>query len=131
MAGATLTLTEASYPFGVTEANDTLFIYGTAAFSASPATYAAGGIAISWKGLASNKTSSAGDGTTSGTPFFARFTSVGGSGFVYVWNKSTEKLQIFTGAAAQSALTELTDGAAIPAGVSGDTIGFEARFKRF
>lgn len=131
MAGATVTLTEASYPFGITEANDTLIIYGTAAFSASPATYATGGIALSWATLSSNKTSSKGDGTNSGTPFFARFTSVGGSGFVYVWNKATETLQIFTGAAAQSALTELTNGAAIPAGVSGDVIGFEARFKRF
>lgn len=40
------------------------------------------------------------------------------------------KMQIFTGAAAQTALTELSSGA-LPAGVTGDTIGFAAVFNKF
>lgn len=40
------------------------------------------------------------------------------------------KMQIYTGAAAQTALTELSAGN-IPAGVSGDVIQFEAVFPRY
>ena len=40
------------------------------------------------------------------------------------------KMQVYTGAAAQTALTELSAGN-IPAGVSGDTIVFEAVFPRY
>lgn len=40
------------------------------------------------------------------------------------------KTQIFTGAAAQSGLAELADGAT-PAGVTGDTISFTATFQKF
>jgi hypothetical protein len=40
-------------------------------------------------------------------------------------------LQVWTGAAAQAALTELTGNAAVPAAVSSDIVGFIARFNRF
>ena len=52
-----------------------------------------------------------------------------GAGFVYQRNKTTGGIQIFTGAAAQSALTELTAGA-LPGGVTGDTIAFESEWVR-
>jgi hypothetical protein len=42
---------------------------------------------------------------------------------------STGKMQVFTGAAAQTALTELSSGA-YPAGVTGDTINFHAVFPK-
>lgn len=54
------------------------------------------------------------------------------SGFQYGFNPGTTqangKMQVFTGAAAQAALTELSNGA-YPAGVTGDTITFEAEFE--
>lgn len=134
MATATATLSENSYPFGLSEGNDFVIIHGTVAIQAASATYAAGGLAISWTGLGSNRFSSKGDGTNAGTPYAAIFTSQGPNGtnaFVYLWNRATEKLQIFTGAAAQTGLTEITDGATIPAGVSSDHVAFMAWFKRF
>lgn len=59
--------------------------------------------------------------------------SGGASGFDYSYNPGTTmsngKFQVFTGAAAQSPLTELTAGA-YPAGVTGDTIIGYADFIR-
>ncbi len=134
MATATTTLTENAYPFGLSEGNDFVIIHGTVAVQASTATYAAGGLVLSWSGLGSNKFSSKGDGTTGGTPYCAEFTSQGSvsaNAYIYLWNRANEKLQIYTGAAAQTGLTEITDGANIPAGVSSDHIEFKAWFKRF
>lgn len=62
----------------------------------------------------------------------------GGSGFMYGYRPggvgilatlANGKFQVFTGAAAQSAFTELNAGA-YPAGVTGDTIICEAAFVR-
>jgi hypothetical protein len=53
--------------------------------------------------------------------------SVSGSGFIYQYNKTTATVQIFTGAAAQAGLTELSAGA-LPTGVTGDTIEFESQY---
>jgi hypothetical protein len=53
--------------------------------------------------------------------------SVSGSGYVYAYNKPTGLIQIFTGAAAQSPLTELAAGA-LPAGVLSDVVEFEAEY---
>jgi hypothetical protein len=131
MATATLTLAEDKYPFGLDETKNQAVIYGLATFSASPDTYVAGGIAINWGQCGSMKFSSKGDGTNAGTPHYAVFYSATGSGYYYAWNRATEKLIILTGAAAQSPFTPLTDGAAIPAAVSGDTIAFKAEFWRF
>lgn len=134
MSTATATLSENSYPFGLSEGNDFVIIHGTIAVQAASATYAAGGLALSWSGLGSNRFSSKGDGTNAGTPYFVVVRSQGPvstNDYVYEWNRATEKLQIYTGAAAQTGLTELTDGATIPSGVSGDHICFAAWFKRF
>jgi hypothetical protein len=107
-------------------------VFGTLAIGASPATYAAGGIACSFAGFDAIKATSA--------PISVDVSSqpAAGSGaaakFIYQFlpgsGQANGLLQIFTGAAAQSGLTELTDGAAIPAGVSGDAIAFHARFNR-
>ncbi len=53
--------------------------------------------------------------------------SVSGSGFIYGYNKANATVQIFTGAAAQSPLTELSAGA-LPSGVTGDIIEFLAEY---
>ena len=121
MAVATATPTINAFPNGVDNTQRFTRIYGTIAISASPATYATGGLALSFSGLEPIKSTQ--------SPVIVYIESVKGSGFIYGWNQSTGKLQIFTGAAAQSALTELS-AAAIPAGVSGDTIFFEALFLR-
>ena len=56
--------------------------------------------------------------------------SIAGSGFVYQFNKSTGKWQIFvTGAAAGDALEELAAGA-LPAGVTTDVVEFFASWVR-
>jgi hypothetical protein len=106
-----------------------LHYIGTVAISASPATYAAGGLVMNFTGKVQ----------TSAPPLMVRvFSAVAaGSGatalFEYNFNPGTTpangKLQVFTGAAAQSGLAELADGA-VPAAVSGDTIKFEAWFKK-
>lgn len=122
MATATTTLTKNSFPAGSDFTGRRHFTYGTVAVQASPATYVTGGLTLSFAGLDIPSTYT--------TPLDANFKSNAGSGFTYLWNAATNKLQIFTGAAAQSALTELTNGAAIPAGVSGDVIAFNAAFPK-
>lgn len=109
----------------------TLIVRGTIAVSANPATYVTGGIPLSFAGF---------DDIKSGSPplnvkvFSQPAAGVSPSGYVYEFTPGTSQanglLAILTGAAAQSPLTELTNGAAIPAGVSGDVIYFEATFPR-
>ena len=98
---------------------------GTVAITASPATYTAGGIAF-------NLNQS--DVKASRTPSDVQIQGV--SGYIYSYVKGSDnsngKLKIFaqtSGAAEDDPLGELTDGAAIPAGVSGDTISFQGRWK--
>ena len=139
MAQATVTLKV--YPFlnGVETSQRRTTISGQAAIQASPwwKTPTTGGLgtattgALNWQALVDQLTGAAVIvETTASQPIMVYFTSVGGSGYIYGWNKSTNKFQIFTGAAAQAALTELTNGAAIPAGVSGDVIEFDADFAK-
>lgn len=137
MAQATVTLKVYTFPNGIDTSQRRTSISGQAVISASPATYATGGLGtlvtgtINWQALTDQTTSAAVLLETTATqPIMVYFTSVGGSGFIYGWNKATNKFQIFTGAAAQSGLTELTSGAAIPAGVSGDVIEFDADFAK-
>ena len=129
MTATTLTLTESKFPNALFEANNFVDICGTAAFGASPLTYSTGGVAVSWA-IPSNRFSA-----NSGKPVFAQFFSQTPNPvtnlYIYAYNSATAKLLIYTGAAAQTALTELTDGASIPAGVSGDSIFFVARFVRY
>lgn len=91
-------------------------IRATASISASPATYTAGGIAMNLNQAAIK---------ASRTPLYV-FLNSGSTGYVYLYIRGTDNsnglLKIFTGAAAQSPLTELTDGATIPAAVSADVV---------
>jgi hypothetical protein len=123
MATATVTLTKNAYPNGEDTTNRHIIIFGKAVIQASTATYAAGGLALNWLQAGTLN-------TTATAPLWVAFQSVSGSGYVYLVNASTGKLQVFSGAAAQSPLTELTDGEAMPAGVSGDTINFRAEFNK-
>ena len=123
MATGTATCSTDAYPNGRDNTMNQAILYGTVAISASPATYATGGLVVTWP-----KTDNRYD-NNSGNPWWADFKGI--AGYVYVYIRSTNKLQILTGAAAQSALTELTNGGAIPAGVSGDTVEFRAEFRRF
>ena len=137
MAQATVTLKVYTFPNGIDTSQRRTSISGQAVISASPSTYVTGGLgtlvtgAINWQALTDQTTGAAVlIETTATQPIMVYFTSVGGSGYLYGWNKATNKFQIFTGAAAQSPLTELTSGAAIPAGVSGDVIEFDADFAK-
>src|SRR5258707_436214 len=103
-----------------TQQNQILF--GTIAIGASPLLYAAGGIPISFVGSALT--------TSQTTPRWSDIKSLSGSGYVYALKASTQKLQIFVeSAVAGNPLEELPAGA-VPAGVSGDVIGFRVEFKR-
>ena len=129
MAATTATITLFNYPRGVDTTQRRLVINGTIAIGASPLTYATGGIQLSFLGIKNADGSSILlDTNSASAPIVVYLQSVAGSGYVYGWNQSANKLQIFTGAAAQSPLTELTNGATVPASVSGDVIEFEAQF---
>ena len=115
---AAVSMTDERYSF---VAGNKYFVVGQVAISASPATYTQGGIAMNMFIPLLKATM---------TPIFVIIQ--GQSGYVYIYipgaDASAGLLKILTGAAAQSALTELTNGANIPAGVSGDTITFLAIF---
>jgi hypothetical protein len=109
-------------------AGDKYFIVGTLAITASPATYTLGGIVCSFlKALIK----------ASRAPIFVQIYGVGagttGTLFEYRYILGTDAsnglLKIFSGGSGSTAgLAEFTDGTAIPADVSGDTINFMAIF---
>lgn len=127
MAASTITVALTN----VDNTQNLVHVFGTVAWSAGPDTYSTGGNTMSFAGFDKIKSNE--------VPLMVRVKSApaAGSGaaneFVYTFLPGTTmangKLQIFTGAAAQTALTELSAGA-VPSGVSGDTIVFEAWFKR-
>lgn len=101
--------------------HDALFnVLGTIAIGASPGTYPTGGFTLALNDPLIK---------SSRLPIWVDIKGVNGFVYVYVPGTTTAngKLKILTGAAAQSALTELSAGAT-PAGVSGDTIQIWARF---
>ena len=106
-------------------------VRGTIAFGANPLTYATGGIILDFTGQDQIKSGSLPSQVLIKSAKAAAAPNT--SEFVYTYLPGTTqangKLQILTGAAAQSALAELAAGA-VPAGVSGDTIIFEATFPR-
>lgn len=108
-----------------------LLIFGTITAGASPLTYTTGGIALTITGLDVIKSSS--------VPIWAEAqsqpaagTSASGYQYYITWGttQSSLKLSIFTGAAAQSPLAELSNAASIPAAVSGDVIAFVMGFPK-
>lgn len=120
MAAATITATQDVFPFGSDQTQRRVIQWGKFTFTASPATYTTGGFVPTYPVQINTSTPQ--------SPIMVYVESVKGSGYTYLWNQTTGKVQIFTGAAAQSAATELTSGAAIPAAVSSDTIQYEAHF---
>lgn len=131
MGTATATLTIDNFPTGIENTQHLITVRGTVAISASPDTYAAGGLALSWVNelIKSNSVH----------PIDAKFYSVGlnGStvgGFLYQWNKASDTLQVLAasgGTAGTGAVgEEMTDATAIPAAISNDVIRFEAKFVR-
>lgn len=134
MAAAVTTLKIYAHPLGIDNTQRRVKVSGTVTISASPATYTTGGIGnpttVAWTFTDAVTGQQVLLDTTQAAPIMAYFTSVGGSGYDYAWNKATNKLQIFTtGTATQAAKAELSSGA-IPAGVSGDVIEFDAEFAR-
>ena len=94
--------------------------FGSIAISASPATYTTNGIPLSFMqaGIKAQR-----------TPLTV---SVGGkAGYIFVYIAGTDasngKLKVFVqDAVATNPLAEMADALAIPAGLSGDTIGYTA-----
>lgn len=131
MAAATVTLTAYNENYGTDLTAKRFIMRGTAAISASPATYATGGLAVTYTEIKSadgNAVLVPGQNTTPDS--FSAY-SVSGSGYIYSWNKSTGKLMILVqGAAATDPLAEIGNGTAIAAAISGDTIEFTASWVR-
>lgn len=119
MAAAVVTATKDAFPLGSDSTQRRIIQWGKFSFTVSPATYTTGGFVPVYPVEAVS---------TPQSPVMVYVETVGGSGYSYLWNKATGKIQIFTGAAAQSPGTELTSGAAIPAAVSSDVIQYEAHF---
>lgn len=136
MAQATVTITYDDFLSAQDVDQHSQSMYGTIAVSASPSTYATGGLGT---GVTGSINWVVGDfpkvfGLTPKDVFFysaaASGTTIGGFG--YLWNKANNKFVIMaattvvagTGAQQQ----EMTTGTAIPANISGDTIRFLARF---
>jgi hypothetical protein len=125
VAVATVSITDERYTW---VAGNKYFVVGNITISASPAIYTTGGIAC-------NLFLPLLKATFPPILFKARGQGAGSTGtlFIYVYipgaDASAGLLKIFTtGAATQDGLAELTNAAAIPADVSGDTITFEAIF---
>lgn len=96
-------------------------VIGTLAIDASPDEYTTGGITVDFTDDPLCKATK--------TPIWVDI--VGEGGYVYQYDYGADatagKVKIFQQSAATSALTEIP-AAAIPAGVSGDTIHFKAQF---
>jgi hypothetical protein len=119
MATATAVVTAASTGW----ANQKYFHGGTVAIGASPLTYKAGGIVMNL-----NQTNI----KASRTP--EKMNVYGQSGYIYAYVKGSDNsnglLKIFVqGAAETDPLEEMADALAIPAGVSGDVIEWDGRWK--
>lgn len=132
---ATATATPGAYPFpwGVDNTQRFIEIRGTIGISASPDTYATGGLAVNWTQMAVDGGFEVPVNAGSlAVPVGVHFRSVSGSGYIYEWNATNNTIQIFVqGAAAGDALAEMADLAAIPAGVSNDNVQFEATFTKY
>ncbi len=98
-------------------------LFGVAAVGAG--NYVTGGLPLTWVG-AGGLTEYNGavflPQSAKTVPYSAHFESIEGSGYTYQWDQAADTLRIF------EAGTELTNGAAVPAAVTGDVIAFDAYF---
>lgn len=128
-----LTLQAYNAPGALDETQTRIFLRGKAVFTAT--TYAAGGILpVSYTSISDASGAVVPiavypSATIGVNPDEMLIFSESGSGFVYQYVRSTGKVMIFTGAAAQSALTELANGA-LPAGVIADIVRFIASWPK-
>lgn len=85
MAVATAVFTQSPYPNGQDMTQRRMFVHGTLAISASPATYPAGGIPITFAANNSNQGGIDLPGFTKPGAIRADIDSRAGSGWVYMW----------------------------------------------
>lgn len=121
------TLTVFNAPNGIDGTQNRRILHGLLAFAAG--TYAAGGVLPSYAPLYDVSGESVLVDSLTVAPARMILTSLSGSGYLYFYNNSTGKVQIFESSAAAGPLAELPNGA-LPAGVLGDTIGFVAEWIR-
>lgn len=125
MATATATVTIDNYPTGIDNTQHLIHVYGTITIQASPATYATGGLALSF---VSERIK-----TRNQVPNDVVIMSDNASLYPYRWNRASNTIQILAASAASAGgavYEELPNTTAIPASVSGDTIRFHATFAR-
>lgn len=124
MAASVLTATADVY--GIDETLRNFIVRGTIAVAAGDYSTAGNTLDLSGLGVPS--------GVVPYVRIWSKLTPGAANLFIYSFAPGTTtangKMQVFTGAAAQTALTELSAGA-MPAGVTGDTIAFEAIFQKF
>lgn len=137
MAQATVTLTYDDPLTGFDSDQHSAWVYGTAAISASPTTYATGGIGTLASSAAINWVVGDFPKVANLTPrdvtfYSAKPTGTTIGGYVYLWHRANNSFIIMAAATvvAGTGVTqqEFTTGTAIPANISNDVIRFSARF---
>lgn len=119
-----LTLTAYNAPYAIDETNTRMWLRGKAVWTAG--TYATGGQAFVAPPFLDLSGQVVLLPTLNLNPDELKLETVSGSGFVYTYNHSSSKVQIFvTGTAAGSPLEELPAGA-LPTGVVNDVVEFIA-----
>ena|SRR5271170_3949481 len=122
---------------GADNSQHSTWMYGTITVSASPTTYATGGLSTLASGGGINWAVGDFPKVANLIPKDVYFYGAGlaGStvgGYSYQWNKANNKFQIASAsggtAGTGSVQEEMTSATAIPANVSNDVIRFEARF---
>lgn len=119
MANATASVAVTAFPDGYDNTLSHQWYLGTITVAAG--NYPANGIPLTFNTA---------DFLTSNTPTFGEILSAS-SGYTYRFDPTHQTVRIFVqGAAATDPMAEMTTGAAVPAGVTGDTIRFHLMFRR-
>ncbi len=119
MATASCTFTPNAFPKGHIDHLDSRDLVGTLAIGASPGTYVTNGLPL---------TSASAQAYSANAPFWGEIHGI--SGFQYLFDPTNDTVRIFQQDGTTGALTEIGNGVAIPAGVSGDTIYARFTVKR-
>jgi len=121
MSQAFATTVVNAYPSGVDNTQRHAILFGTISISASPATYVTGGLPLAFAST---------DTDSSGAPVWVEMLSATGANNAYKYQAPTLSPPVGAMLRIYVAGTELANGAAVPAGVSGDVIAFRAEFNR-
>ena len=127
MANTVATHTVNAYPSGLDSGQRMLYLWGTVSFSAG--NYVAGGSPTLGSSTCIYAAGSQIQITSNIAPVQIWYQSVGHppSGYSYSWDQTAQTIRIFQGGAAVSSpLAEISG--ALPAGVTGDNVQFEATF---